>query len=465
MSETSIRRLGCFVLFFGIAAASAQEREVGPVPSLAPLIEQVAPAVVNISVTELVEQSLLGQGFRGRGGRQFFEDLPEAVPDEREGAGSGVIVDAERGYVLTNHHVVADALEIHVVLTDNRSYDATVLGSDANSDIAVLQIEASNLQAIPLASTHDLMVGDHVVAIGNPFGLGQTVTSGIVSALGRTSGGFARSDYEDFIQTDAAINVGNSGGALINLRGELVGINSALVSRTGDSVGVGFAIPAEMAATIMDRLLEYGEVPRGFLGVAMDSVTPNFAADRGLAVDAGAWVWRVEPGSAAEGIGIRIDDVIVGVNGEPIANLNDLRNTIGLMLPGESVDVQVVRDGREQDFVAVLGTHPDARPGEPASRDPREPRVRPSLLNGLEFMSEGGRNGGLRVLSVPPNNPVLAELLAAGDLIKAINREPVRSAADALALSDDERTIVLEVERVLEVDGQAVSRDLLIRLR
>jgi Do/DeqQ family serine protease len=448
MFETRIRRFGCVVLISGIAAASAQDREVAPLPSLSPLINQVAPAVVNISVTELVEARR--SPFGDRGGSPFleeFQDYLDELPPERQAAGSGVIVDAELGYILTNHHVISEASEIRVVLTDNRSFDAMVIGSDPESDVAVLQIEADDLTGIEFASTDNLKVGDYVVAIGNPFGLGQTVTSGIVSALGRTSGySDGNASYEYFIQTDASINVGNSGGALINLEGDLVGINSAIISRTGDSVGIGFAIPSEIAVSVMRRLLEFGSVPRGLLGVYMESVTPAFADDYGLAVDAGAIVMRVEPGSAAAAAGIQINDVITRVDDEVIANSNELRNTVAMKLPSQEVMLEVVRDGRQRSIQAVLGAKAPVGAGVAPRRDPS---ARPSVFEGIDLMAETGRDQGLRVLSIEDSASLQVRRsdLRAGDLITAVNQRRVRSVAEAVELTENLRNVVVEIER------------------
>jgi Do/DeqQ family serine protease len=455
MINSRIRRLGCVLLVSGIAAASAQDRVVGPLPSLAPLVEKVAPAVVNIYVTQFVEPR--DQIFGRQGLPPIPEEFLEDGPEERPGAGSGVIVDAERGYVLTNHHVIEDAHEIQVVLIDNRSFDAIVIGSDPESDLAVLQITSEDLTAIPFAPPTDLRVGDYVVAIGNPFDVGQSVTSGIVSAVGRTSPpSYGRSaGYEDFIQTDAAINFGNSGGALINLRGELVGINSAIISRTGDSVGIGFAIPSEMVVSVMGRLIEFGEVRRGLLGVLMETVTPGFAEDYGLAVTSGALVMDVVPNSAADAAGVQINDVIVAVNGLPVSGSNDLRNKIGLMLPSEPVEVQINRAGRVRSINAVLGAKPPE--GIVSASGTREAIPRQSALDGIELMAENGRNPGLRVLSIAVNNGAAYRELEPGDLIKAVNQKDVDSVADAIQLANGARNVVLEIERE--------ERARLIRLR
>lgn len=474
MNGRHVHKLILAMLVYGITAAVAQERQVGPMPSLAPLIERVAPAVVNISVTEVVEnpqprgpfrgqqpEDFLDDLFRGRRGAPLPEDRP---PQERQGAGSGVIVDATQGYILTNHHVVEDASEIMVTLVDNRSFEATIIGTDSHSDLAVLQIDSDNLSEIPIISSNDLKVGDYVVAIGNPYGFSNTVTSGIVSGLGRQ---FINNNevYEDFIQTDASINPGNSGGALVDLNGELVGINSAIISETGGNVGIGFAIPAEMVVSVMSQLLEYGEVRRGLLGINIDSVTPAFAADYGLGVESGAIVLSVGEDSAAEKAGIRINDVITSVGGKLVADSNELRNTVAMMLPGEEVDVRVMRGNRERTISAVLDLNDQIAPDPPRDREPPE---RIPVLTGLTLVEVPAREGGpgVRIDGISDNivieNRRLAQILLnntlrQGDLITAINQQTVTSIADAEALADATRTVVLEIQRN--------SRPRLVRLR
>jgi Do/DeqQ family serine protease len=303
-------------------------------PSLAPLVEKVSPAVVNIRVSQTLST---GGHFGDEAFRRFF-GLPDVPGGEREvaSAGSGVIVDAENGYILTNHHVVEKADQIQISTIDGEVFDAEIVGSDPATDIAVIKVDASGLTDMPIGDSERVRVGDFVLAIGNPFGLGHTVTSGIVSALGRS--GISRDGYEDFIQTDASINPGNSGGALVNLRGELVGINSAIISRTGGNVGIGFAVPTEIASSIMRQILDFGEVRRGLLGVSIADVNAEVAEALSSSVTSGALITRVEPGSAAEDAGLQVDDIIVGVNEKKIGGAAELRNTIGLMRSGDEVD-------------------------------------------------------------------------------------------------------------------------------
>jgi Do/DeqQ family serine protease len=327
------------------AAAPIPEMSGGVVPSLAPVLRAITPGVVNIAVRGRVreENPLLQDPFF----RRFF-DLQQQAPAEREiqATGSGVIVDATEGYVLTNAHVVAHATTIEVTTKDHRRFRAKLIGRDAATDVAVLKIPANNLTAVPLGDSDRLEVGDFVLAIGNPFGLGQTVTSGIVSALGRS--GLGIEGYEDFIQTDASINPGNSGGALCNLRGQLVGINTAILTPGHGNVGIGFAVPINMARKVMDQLIRYGEVKRGRIGVAIQDLTPDLAQAMRTSHTTGAVIARVEPGSSAERAGLKSGDLIVAVNGVPVHSGTQLRNTIGLTRIGDEVELTVERGGRER---------------------------------------------------------------------------------------------------------------------
>jgi Do/DeqQ family serine protease len=329
--------------------------------TMAPLLARVMPGVVNIAVRSRVQveaNPLFDDPFF----RRFFE-LPD-MPRERDvlSAGSGVIVDAARGYVLTNHHVIADAQEIRVTLKDRRTNPARLIGDDPETDIALLEIDAPGLSAVALGDSDRLEVGDLVIAIGNPFGLGQTVTSGIVSALGRA--GLGIEGYEDFIQTDASINPGNSGGALVNSNGELVGINTAILGPAGGNIGIGFAVPVNMARAVVTQLIAHGEVRRGQLGVVVQDLTPDLAAAMDLDLRGGAVVTRVEPRSPAERAGLRPGDVIVEVNGLPIDAAADLRNMVGLMPLGTQLDIVLYRNGSRHALgarVEEAGLQPPAR--------------------------------------------------------------------------------------------------------
>jgi len=325
----------------------------GDLPSLAPLVERVTPAVVNISVlSSSPEQD--NPMFRDPFFRRFF-DLPKASRPHMS-AGSGVIVDAVRGYVLTNHHVVQDARQIAVTLKDGRRLPAQLQGSDAGTDVALLKVEPETLKPLVFGDSDALRVGDYVLAIGNPFGLGQTVTSGIVSALGRT--GLDIEGYEDFIQTDASINPGNSGGALVNLKGELIGINTAIVGPTGGNVGIGFAVPSNMVRAVMHQLASYGEVRRGRIGLTTQDVTPEQAKALGAQASQGAVVVEVVKDSPAAKAGVRTGDVIIAVNGRTTRGSADVRNQVGLIPVGEEVEFKLLREGR----VLVLKAHVEKLP-------------------------------------------------------------------------------------------------------
>ncbi|HWI13940.1 MAG TPA: Do family serine endopeptidase, partial [Burkholderiales bacterium] len=335
----------CALLAVPAAAPAAQPRvDAQGMPTLAPLVAEVTPAVVNISVVTRapMEDNPL---FRDPFFRRFF-NLPDRSAPAEQAAGSGVIVDAAQGYVLTNHHVVKDAEQVIVTLKDRRQFQARIVGVDPGTDIAVLRIQPQNLTALRFGDSDQLNVGDYVIAIGNPFGLGQTVTSGIVSALGRS--GLNIEGYEDFIQTDASINPGNSGGALINLRGELVGINTAIIGPAGGNVGIGFAVPANMARGVMNQIVRYGEVRRGRLGIEMVELTPDIAKKLGTTLLEGAVIAAVQPGSPAEKAGLHERDIVVGMNGRPIRNPSELRARLGLTPVGDEVEFKVQRGQNTQ---------------------------------------------------------------------------------------------------------------------
>jgi Do/DeqQ family serine protease len=410
------------------------------------MIEAISPAVVNISVTSDVptgpqtpQDELLRRFFD-------FDGPPGQREREIEGAGSGVIVDTANGYILTNHHVIANADKITVTLLENRSFTARVVGSDEGSDLAVLQVDASNLTTIPFGDSTSLRVGDYVVAIGNPFGFSNSVTSGIISALGRS--GLNPRAFEDFIQTDASINPGNSGGALVNLNGELVGINSAIISRTGGNVGIGFAIPVNLVRAIMEQLIATGTVRRGLLGVNINDVTPELAATLGLPGNSGALVSVVNPDSAAERAGIQIEDVIVSINGTRLRDSGSLRNAIGLLPPGEQVTVGLIRDGREQTVTAVLGELPPV--ATVTAAPPPEPETAlDAVFEGAEIVDNAGGSGvpGLLVARVDPASPAADRGLRPGDIITKVNRVRIRTLAEAMPIMAEARAIMLEVQR------------------
>ena len=331
--------------------AAAPIPEVGGVPTLAPMVARITPGVVGVSVRGRVreENPLLQDPFF----RRFFNLPQQKQMQDREtqATGSGVVVDAAQGYVLTNGHVVENATSIEVTTKDNRRIPARLIGRDSDTDVAVLQIPAENLTAVPIGDSDRLQVGDFVLAIGNPFGLGQTVTSGIVSALGRS--GLGIEGYEDFIQTDASINPGNSGGPLVNLQGQMVGINTAILAPGGGNIGIGFAVPIDMARRVMDQLIRYGQVKRGRIGVEIQDLTPELAQAMNTSQTTGAVIRRVDPGSPADRAGLRSGDLVIAVNGAPVRSGTQLRNTIGLSRIGDEVGLTVIRRGGSEQRVEV----------------------------------------------------------------------------------------------------------------
>ena len=413
-----------------------------PFPSLAPMLKRVNPAVVNISTfsTRTYDQNpLLNDPFF----RRFFNlpDQPQPdrqLPSRRQrSAGSGVIVDAGDGIVMTNYHVIREADEIMVALQDGRDFKAELVGSDPDLDVAILRIDGDNLVDVKFADSSLLEVGDFVVAIGNPFGLGQTVTTGVVSALGRS--GLGIEGYENFIQTDASINPGNSGGALVNLGGELVGINTAIISPAGGNVGIGFAIPVNMARASMQQILEHGEVKRGQIGVGIQDITPDlreaFDLEHG---QFGVLVTNVVEGSPAQQAGMRSGDIIIEVDGKPARSTAQLRSLIGIREIGDRLELTIIREGDRKTLQVKVGT--------PQFAEAQRGKL-PSLLAGLGL--ENNPSGdGVRVVTVAPNSPAANGGLRPGDVIVGANRRDVsdiESLKAALAQSPD--SILLRVER------------------
>ncbi|HSY05518.1 MAG TPA: DegQ family serine endoprotease [Steroidobacteraceae bacterium] len=410
-----------------------------PLPTLAPMIRKVSPAVVNVATRGTIRERgaqnpLLDDPFF----RRFFDVPPDTGPRERpfQSAGSGVIFDAHNGYIVTNAHVVENATEITVTLQDGRDVKAEVVGADTPSDVAVLKVKADGLSQIALGDSARAEVGDFVVAIGNPFGLQHTVTSGIISGLSRS--GINPDGYEDFIQTDASINPGNSGGALVNLRGELIGINTAILSRSGGNIGIGFAIPVNMAHSVMEQLIKYGTVKRGQLGVSMYTVTPDIAHSLGLPSAVGALVSQVVEGSPAEHAGIRTGDVITSVNGQPVKSNSELRNSIGLLRVGDKVDIGLVRDGKPVRVSAVIADGTAELSGGPAS-------IHKSFEG--TALADAPDAGGALVRSVEPGSAAAQAGLRADDVIVGANRGRVSSLRELRERARGAAVLVLEVRR------------------
>ncbi len=406
-------------LFSMGAAQAALPTSVGgqAVTSLAPLVEAAAPAVVNIRVTQVRRDPF------GRTG-------------EVGGDGSGVIVDAENGYILTNHHVVSNADEITVALMDGRELEAEIVGSDAETDIALIKVEGDNLTEMPIGDSDDVRVGDFVIAIGNPYRLTHTVTSGIVSALGRSGIG---DGLQDFIQTDAAINPGNSGGALVNMSGELVGINSMIFSRSGGNVGIGFAVPTEIASSIMGQILDFGEIRRGLLGVNIQTIDAEAAETLNIDVDGGALVTRVFPESAAEKAGLQVGDIIVHVNDKKVTSAGELRNTIGLLRSGDNVGIRYLRDNESRSTSAELGSADDQLMSGS--------EVHPGLAGASFAPASASSDSGVEVTAVDEGSPAAQRGLRSGDVITAVNRVLVRNLRDLASVAGNNRILFLLVQR------------------
>ncbi|MGI9237933.1 MAG: DegQ family serine endoprotease [Woeseiaceae bacterium] len=438
MTTTRLTWAGTLFAALALAnAAAALPDNVGgrAVVSLAPLVEAASPAVVNIRVSQTVNRR---NPFGDDAFRRFF-GIPDGPggPQEVASAGSGVIVDAENGYILTNHHVVGDADTIQISLIDGTLHDAEIVGSDPATDIAVIKVDADGLTDMPIGNSEGARVGDFVIAIGNPFGLGHTVTSGIISALGRT--GISRDGYEDFIQTDASINPGNSGGALVNMRGELIGINSAIISRSGGNVGIGFAVPTEIASSIMSQILDFGEIRRGLLGVGIQTIDAEMAKALDTNVDNGALITNIVPESAAEEAGLEVGDVIVEVNQEKIEDASELRNTIGLLRSGDEVSLKYVRDKKLRSATALLG--------EVVGRQLTGADIHPGLDGAVFAASSTSNDDGIEVAEVDQGSPAAQRGLRPGDKITAVNRNRVRNLEDLVAVAENSRILFLMVQR------------------
>lgn len=472
--KKSLSLLVCAVLVFStnISLASAEipvSSLEGDVPSLAPMLEKTMPAVVNIAASskqldmqsmEDVPNPFNDPFFNDPLFRQFFGDVPfgnqpfsprsfgqrpqRPQEDDEQAIGSGVIVDNVKGYIVTNHHVIRDADDISVILKDKRKLKAKLIGSDPDTDIAVLQVEPDKLTAVEMGDSDKLRVGDYVVAVGSPFGLSHTVTSGIVSALGRS--GLGIEGFEDFIQTDASINPGNSGGALMDLRGNLIGINTAIFSKSGGSMGIGFAIPINMVKSVMNQLISHGSVQRGQVGIAMQDITQDLADALGLKDLHAVLVTSVVPKSPAEKAGMRSSDVITHVNGQPVENSTSLRNTIGLLRKGDTVKFTILREGAQSEIDVKIGQ---------IAKETFTPQAVESvdLLSGAQFSlipedsPMKGHVSGVYIAKVERGSKAWRYGLREGDVVLSVNQKPVETVEQLKEYAAEKKTLLMNLQR------------------
>jgi serine protease Do/serine protease DegQ len=425
------------------AAAAASTAQPNAPPTLAPMLRAVSPGVVNIAVRGTIHTAL-NPLFQDPLFRRFF-GIPN-IPSEQQfqAVGSGVIYDAAKGYIITNNHVIENADSIMVTLADRRQVKAKLVGTDKETDIAVLEIETDKLATLKIGDSSTLKVGDYVVAIGNPYGVGQTATFGIVSALGRS--GLGIESYEDFIQTDASINPGNSGGALFDLNGEIVGMNTAIISQSGGNVGIGLAIPINMVKSVVEQLITHGKVARGQLGIIVQDLTPSIAEAMSVTATGGAVVSQVLPDSGAAKAGLKSGDIITGLNGKPLRDASELRNAIGLMPPGTTVELNILRKGSEQTIkVASQEATPPAAVNAPSG----------SPIDGVNLSTIppenplSGQVEGVFVQAVADGSPAADAGLQAGDIIVGANQKPVKTPKELLDIVDagKGKILVLNVRR------------------
>lgn len=412
-------------------------------PSLAPMLKKTTPAVVNIATSATIHiksNPLLNDPFF----RHFFEQPSRPRQRKTQSLGSGVIVDAKMGYIMTNNHVIDKADIIEVTLSTGETHKAKLIGTDPESDIAIIQIKAENLTAVPLANTRLLEVGDFAIAIGNPFGLGQTVTSGIISAIERS--GLGIEGYENFIQTDASINPGNSGGALVNLRGELIGINTAIYSKSGGSQGIGFAIPAHMASDIMQQLIKNGEVKRGRLGAQAQDLTPKLAEAFNIPFRRGAVVSYVEKDSPADRAGLMSGDIITELNGKAVHNAYALRNSLGLLRIGQSVTMKILRDNNVLALTAKVAEHDK-------QKDSISGKKLHAQLTGVELQNIQpssrlyGRIEGVIISDVENESPAARTGLRRGDIITSANRKNIKNIEELQIAIATNKSLLINIRR------------------
>ena len=429
-------------------SAMSMDSERG-VLSMAPLLDRITPAVVSINVRSTAKAPKLSNRNEELLERFFGGRMPNE-PREKRGLGSGVIVNASEGLIITNAHVIEDADEIIVTLKDKRQLEAEIVGTDKKTDIALIKVSAKKLAELQIAKASDVKVGDYVIAVGNPFGLSHSVTAGIVSALGRDNG--SGDGYQDFIQTDASINPGNSGGALVNSKGELIGINSAIISRSGGNQGIGFAVPTNIVQAVMRQLVSYGEVRRGRIGVLIGDITPTLKEALELTTLDGALVSQVVENSPAERAGLKRDDIIISFNGGAIKDASDIRNAVGLVEPGERYTITYLRDGRKikrRIEVEAVDENEEQSDSLAMNNSPESKTFSGATLTNIPTdLNLRGGSEGVYVSSVEISSKAQRAGLVKGDVIRSVNRKDVQDLASFNKLTKGEDgPFALSVER------------------
>jgi len=429
-------------------SAMSMDSERG-VLSMAPLLDRITPAVVSINVRSTAKAPKLSNRNEELLERFFGGRMPNE-PREKRGLGSGVIVNASAGLIITNAHVIEDADEIIVTLKDKRQLEAEIVGTDKKTDIALIKVSAKKLAELQIAKASDVKVGDYVIAVGNPFGLSHSVTAGIVSALGRDNG--SGDGYQDFIQTDASINPGNSGGALVNSKGELIGINSAIISRSGGNQGIGFAVPTNIVQAVMRQLVSYGEVRRGRIGVLIGDITPTLKEALELTTLDGALVSQVVENSPAERAGLKRDDIIISFNGGAIKDASDIRNAVGLVEPGERYTITYLRDGRKikrRIEVEAVDENEEQSDSLAINNSPESKTFSGATLTNIPTdLNLRGGSEGVYVSAVEISSKAQRAGLVKGDVIRSVNRKDVQDLASFNKLTKGEDgPFALSVER------------------